>query len=315
MAVLQRVSSLIYVAVLVLSAGCASTVSRGDRLDFVTRCQAPGVIRCFGFDSQTKTDPHIYPPWGQTQKRAMVVSDVTASGAGSLRFEIPSNSGSDTSGSFWLNFADDFSIQFGEGDEFYVQWRQRFAPEFINTAYAGGGGWKQIIVGEGDRPGVTANSCTQLEIVVTNSYHLGYPVMYHSCGEKDGDFDGLYSKGSGKYFPNEWMTFQIHVKIGTWYKNDGNYHQNSTVQLWVAREGKGAELVVDLSPELATLFGFKIPGTGTGYDLANNNPAARYGKLWLLPYNTHKDSSVSHPTAYTWYDDLIISTARIADPS
>lgn len=315
MAVLQRISPLIYVAVLILSVGCASTMSRGDRLDFVTRCQTPGVIRCFGFDSQVKTDPHIYPPWGQTQKRAMVVSDVKASGAGSLRFEIPSSSGSDTSGSFWLNFADDFSVQLGEGDEFYVQWRQRFSPEFINTAYAGGGGWKQIIVGEGDRPGVTANSCTQLEIVVTNSYHLGYPAMYHSCGEKDGDFDGLYSKGSGKYFPNEWMTFQIHVKIGTWYKNDGNYHQNSTVQLWVAREGEGAELVVDLSPELATLFGFKIPGTGTGYDLANNNPAARYGKLWLLPYNTHKDSSVSHPTAYTWYDDLIISTARIADPS
>jgi len=245
----------------------------------------------------------------------MVVSDVKASGAGSLRFEIPSNSGSDTSGSFWLNFSDDLSNQFGEGDEFYIQWRQRFSPEFINTDYIGGGGWKQIIVGEGDRSGVTVYSCTQLEIVVNNPYHLGYPAMYHSCGEKDGQFDGLFSRGSVKYSPNEWMTYQIHVKIGTWYKNDGDYHQDSTVHLWVAREGKASELVVDLSPEPATFFGFKIPGTGTGYDLANSNPAARYGKLWLLPYNTHKDPSMSHPTAYTWYDELIISTTRIADPS
>lgn len=245
----------------------------------------------------------------------MVVTDVKASGAGSLRFEIPSNSGSDTSGSFWLNFSDDLSIQLDEGDEFYIQWRQRFSSEFINTDFLGGGGWKQIIVGEGDRPGTTVYSCTQLEIVVTNPYHLGYPAMYHSCGQKDGQFDGLFSRGSVKYSPNEWMTFQIHVKIGTWYKNDGNYHQDSTVQLWVSREGKAAELIVDLSPEPVTLGGLKIPGTGTGYDLANNSSAAKYGKLWLLPYNTHKDPAMSHPPGYTWYDELIISTRRIADPS
>ena len=58
----------------------------------------------------------------------------------------------------------------------------------------------------------------------------------------------------------------------------------------------------------------QIPGTGSGYDLANSNPDAKYGKLWLLPYNTNKDPSASHPTAYTWYDELIVSTKRIPDP-
>ena len=312
---MQKITLLIHTVLLFFSFGCVSTVNHGHGADFTTRCQAPGVIRCFGFDSQAETDPHIFPPWGQTQKRALVVTDVKASGAGSLRFEIPSNSGSDTSGSFWLNFSDDLSVQFDEGDEFYIQWRQRFSPEFINTDFLGGGGWKQIIVGEGDRPGTTEYSCTQLEIVVTNPYHLGYPAMYHSCGQKDGQFDGLFSRGRVKYSPNEWMTFQIHVKIGTWYKNDGNYHQDSTVQLWVSREGKAAELAVDLSPEPVTFLGFKIPGTGTGYDLANNSSAAKYGKLWLLPYNTHKDPAMSHPTGYTWYDELIISTTKIVDPN
>lgn len=313
--ILRRRRVLLFQSVVLLSVlGCASTGQRGQGADFMTRCHAPGVIRCVGFDSPADTDSHIFPPWGQTHKRAMVVSDMKASGTGSLRFDIPSNSAADTSGSFWLNFSDDLSRQFGEGSEFYVQWRQRFSSDFLNTAYAGGGGWKQIVIGEGDRPGVTAYSCTQLEIVVVNSYHLGYPEMYHSCGGKDGQYEGLYRKSGAAYHPNEWMTFQIHIKIGTWYKNDGNYHQDSTVQLWVAREGYPSELVVDLSPEPATMFGVKIPGTGTGYDLANNDPAAKYGKLWLLPYNTHKDPSVAYPPAYTWYDELIISSVKVMDP-
>ena len=48
--------------------------------------------------------------------------------------------------------------------------------------------------------------------------------------------------------------------------------------------------------------------------LPNSNPDAKYDKLWLLPHNTNKDSSASHPTAYTWYDELIVSTKRIPDP-
>ncbi len=294
--------------------GCAAQPPLPERLDFNARCAAVAAVRCFGFDSVSETDPHVDPPWGQAKKRGIVVTDVKASGAGSLRFEIPSHSGADTSGSFWLNFSDNLSTQFGEHEEFFVQWRQRFSKEFLNTPYLGGGGWKQIIIGEGDRPGFIAHSCTQLELVVNNPYHLGHPAMYHSCGGKDDQFEGLFVSGSVGYVADEWMTFQIHVKIGTWYKNDRNYHQDSTVQLWVAREGRPSKLVVNLSPEPAEVFGMKIPGSGSGYDLANSNPEAKYGKLWLLPYNTHKDPSEDHPTGYTWYDDLIIAKTRIPDP-
>jgi len=34
-----------------------------------------------------------------------------------------------------------------------------------------------------------------------------------------------------------------------------------------------------------------------------------------LPYNTGKDASQAHPTAYTWYDELIVSKQRIPDPA
>jgi fibronectin type III domain protein len=292
--------------------------------DLPSRCQATGVIKCFGFDDQASTDPFVFPPSGQTQKLGMVVTDIKASGAGSLRFTIPSNSPSDTSGTFWQNFSDDLATQFGEGGEFYVQWRQRFSADFLNTTYTSSNGFKQIIIGEGDRPGVTNYTCTQLEIVVQNSSQRGFPQMYHSCGGKDDKYepldvpvppfdfalqnavDGcLYSHLPNAvppcvgYKPNQWMTYQIHVKVGKWYKNDKNYHRDSTIELWIAEEGQPSKLVISRKD----------------YDIANTgNSAAKYGKLWLLPYQSGKSSAQSHPVGYVWYDDLIISTNKIGDP-
>jgi hypothetical protein len=269
-------------------------------LTFEERCAQPGVVKCFGFDSQEQADPFIYPPWGLTTKRARIVTDIKASGTGSLRFEIPTNTGSDTSGSFWQDFSDDLSVQFGEGEEFYVQWRQRFSPEFLDTFYEEGAGWKQVVIGEGDRPGKTVYSCTQLEVVVHNPYQRGAAEMYHSCGGKDAQYQPLDEQvRSVGYKANQWMTFQVFIKIGTWYRNDGKYHRNSTIRLWVAEAGRPSRLVVDQ----------------TKYDIANNNPAAKYGKIWLLPYHTGKSAAQRHPTAYTWYDELIISRSRIADPA
>ncbi len=109
-------------------------------------------------------------------------TSVKASGNSSLKFTIPSNSGSDTSGSYFTNFSNDLSVQFGANEEFYIQWRQRFSPEFLNTFYQGGGGWKQVIIGTGDKPGGTLYaSCTALETVVQNTYQRGFPQMYNSC--------------------------------------------------------------------------------------------------------------------------------------
>jgi len=281
----------------ILLAGCATgEVDPGiPPMSFEQRCAQPGVVKCFGFDSQEETEPFIYPPYGMTTKRGRVVTDVKASGAGSLRFEIPSNTGADTSGSFWQNFG----TQFGEGEEFFVQWRQRFSPEMLSTYYADGHGWKQAIIGEGDRPGKTAYSCTQLEVVLQNGDQHGAPEMYHSCGGKDGKYDGLDRQVRWpRYKANQWMTFQVSIKIGTWYRNDRRYHRDSTIRLWVAEAGQRSRLAVDQ----------------TRYDLANDDPGARYGKIWLLPYHSNKNASQRHATAYTWYDELIISRSRIADP-
>lgn len=283
---------------------------------FALRCAQPGVVRCVSFDTPEQVvDLSAAAVGGSRQGRGpmgVILSDnpgppperdcaVAVNGC-SLRFTIPSQSGAGAAGSWFVNFSDDFSVRFGEGEEFYVQWRQRFSPEFLDSRYEGGG-WKQVIIGEGDRPGYAPDgkviwSCTQLELVVVNGYLRGAPRMYHSCGGKNGAFEELPVYGTIPYEPDEWMTFQVRVKIGTWYRNDDNYHADSTVELWVAREGAASARAVWVG----------------GYDIANTQDGAEYGKLWLLPYNTGKNAEKRHPVAYTWYDEVIVSRAPIPDP-
>jgi MYXO-CTERM domain-containing protein len=314
-------------------AGASSADEATD--DFAARCASPEVVKCVGFD-----DPADIA--GDSQDNSGILSGAStpaldgstrASGASSILFTIPSNSAADTSGSYFTNFSADLSVQFGESDELWVQWRQRFSPEYLTTAYPGGGGWKQVIVGTGDQPGQLYYSCTDLEVVTVNGYHRGFPTMYNSCSgsASHGPYDGfeepfgsydfllqngrpephcLYSQGQTdppSYFPptgncfgyaaDEWMTFQVGIKTGP---RVGDEFADSHVELWVAREGLPSELVMDWGP----------------YNLTAGDPALdqRFGKVWFLPYNTGKDAAASHPVAYTWYDELIVSAAKLPDP-
>ena len=82
----------------------------------------------------------------------MLDRGIKASGRSSLRFEVPSNTPPDTSGSFRLNFSDDFSGYLEPGtdfDEVWIQWRQRFTPAMLRQ-WETGGGFKQAIIGPGD---------------------------------------------------------------------------------------------------------------------------------------------------------------------
>lgn len=340
--------------VLVSFMGTASAQTADE--DFAQRCSQPGVVRCVGFDTLESVtgrtdyagDPAPFGLLDDGPVAPAVDAGQRASGGGSLMFTIPSMSGS-SFGSYFLNFSDDFSVQFGVGDDFYVQWRQRFSRELLETTYysnfAAGeeqGGWKQVIVGEGDRPGTNIYSCTDLEIVVNDGGQLGFPQIYHSCGAKDGQYEGLqepfgsydfllqnairdpgclYTDSTVPpcfgYVADEWMTFQMRVHIGTPYDNDRVYAHDSIIQLWVAREGQPSELVIDYSPMDPECQAEQTsqPRCQTGYDLFNDDPATRrYGQIWLLPYMTAKDPAQPHPTAYTWYDELIVSRNPIADP-
>ena len=313
--------------------------------DFQARCSQPGVIKCVGFDTQsdisgTYGDNHGTLPGNSTP---ILDSTIKASGNSSIMFTIPSNSSANSSGSYFTNFSDNLATQFGANSEFYVQWRQRFSSEFLSTYLPRRRRLETVYLGTGDKPGCSSSnaasglcysSCSSLETVTQNTNQRGFPQMYNSCTgstshgpyarfeEPFGAYDFklqnarpapycLYSQGqtnpktyfppSGNcfgYFPNEWMTFQVHIKTGPRVNDE---FTNSFVQMWIAREGQSSELVFDWGP----------------YNLSAGSAAENqlFGKIWLLPYNTGKSSTQSHPTAYTWYDELIISTAKISDPT
>jgi hypothetical protein len=316
----------------------AGSPSPSSGSNFTERCAAAGVIKCVGFDQASDIAGQYGNPSGTTAGTASAPaldSTVSASGGSSLKFTIPSNSGSDAAGAFFTNFSNDLSVQFGENSEFFVQWRQRFSPEFLNTHFLNGDGWKQIIIGTGDQPGQLYASCTSLEVVVNNysDAPTQIPIMYNSCSgsTSHGPYDGfyqpfagtdfklqnarpapycLYTQGASSpkkflpptgncfgYFPNEWLTYQIRIKTGPRVNDE---FTNSFVSLWIAREGQASQPVIEWGP----------------YNLTAGNPTLnqRFGKVWLTPYNTVKSASQAHPTAYTWYDELIISRNKIADP-
>ena len=271
-------------------------------------------------------------------------TSVKASGASSLKFTIATNTPADTSGSFFTNFSNNLATQFSENTEFYVQWRQRFSPEFLDTLFAGGGGWKQVIISAGDRPGCTSgdtqtgvlcmSSCTALETVVQNTFQRGLAQMYNSCTGSSSHLKGpfepfeepfggdfklqnarpspycLYSQGNTipktsfppdgnciGYFPNEWMTFQVRIKTGPRVNDEWT---NSFVTLWIAREGQPSQTAIHWGP-------YKLSAGSASEDL-------KFGKIWLLPYDTSKSVAQTHPMGFTWYDELIISRTQIADP-
>jgi hypothetical protein len=297
-------------------------------LSFTARCQQPGVIKCVGFDSASD----IMGGYGSNSgifsgaTTPALDTSVKASGASSLKFTIPPFSGADTSGSYFTNFSSDLSVQFGENQEFYVQWRQRFSPEFISTNYiAGGGGIKQAILTTGDTPSKLWGSCEAIGVVAQTYYYYPkrFTILYNSCtgsthhGPYDTFFEPvpndfklqnamsapfcLYTNpgpGCFGWFPDEWMTFQIRIKTGPRVNDE---FVNSFVSLWIAREGQASVLAINWGPYYLTAG-----------PLAEDQ---KYGKVFLLPYQTEKNPTQNHPTAYTWYDELIISKMPIADPA
>ena len=317
--------------------------------DFVQRCGSPGVIKCVTFDSSSDLAGSYGNPFGilpGTSTTPGLDSTVKASGNSSLKFTIPSQSGGNAGGAYFTNFSNDLLTQFGENSDFYIQWRQRFSPEMVSIIFqAAGGGrasWKQSIIGTGDQTGCTTSSgsppcytsCTDLEVTTTNNTWDQFPVMYNSCSgsASHGPYDGFYqpfsspwnganfklqngmpspyclydNQGSSRlpptgncfpYVANEWMTFQVHIRTGPRVNNE---FANSHVDLWVAREGQAAQQVINWGP-------YNLTAGASGNQ--------KFGKVWLLPYMTNKDATQAHATAYTWYDELIISTSKIPDPN
>lgn len=358
--------TLSYMAMIfVLMVGLAPQISYADaNSDWQARSSGPGVVRAIRFDSYAEYANNLHEDINNDKRNNAYDTNIKASGGGSLRFDIKSQTPQGSAGNWVLNFSEDYSVQFGENEEFWIQWRQRFDPFVIEHNYAntsGSGEWKQIIIAQGDTDAYLGYACGENQIVVQNQGNRDYPSSYIECGAYD-NFEkflggtvltrqnernnnngttacqwwpmGGDESGCLKYYPNEWMTFMVHVKLGPVGTAKSSVSSassktgfiNSTFELYVAREGQPLQLAhkqenlviprgqhwnqdVGIDPDLKGDRGY-----ANGWGPGDAHPNAKYGKLWLTPFNTKKDGSEVHQDASIWYDEIIVSRSRIPDP-
>src|SRR3989344_8838266 len=198
--------------------------------DFTSRCTSSGVLNCIGFDSQQEISAYVY---GNESGNVLGVFDSTnkASGAGSLKFTIPTLTGSNSSGGYAFIF-DEAGSGFMEGSTFYVQFRQRFSPEMLSSAM-GGSGWKQAELTSyfgtyGDPMGVG----------LFNQAFSNKPALYVN--------GSVYPQTPGdgimvSYVANQWMTFAFEIHVGTW----GNF--NSSIKVWAAVENQPLKQIYNVT--------------------------------------------------------------------
>ncbi len=310
---------------------------------FTEKCNQPGRLNCFSFDDSNSlnyawttgtvcdTDTGLagktnYPiardriSLGNTE--AIVQNgqcvyptvDTTSphSGAGSLKFTIPTHSGPDSSGFF----SEPFKRNSGTfpyigpgssaGNVLYFQFYQKFDSNFLTTNFqcvlGECGGWKQAIW-YGNPPFGTSSG--GVESTMVDGFQRGVPQMYGQQGHDDygvQDVAGCTYAGSGfasqptylanpacvSYldFANQWMEFTGRIEIrGT---ADA---PASRVQLWV-----NGRMVIDYGRAKVNWGGSEGDG---------------FGQFLLSPYHTNKDPAQNHLEGHTWYDDLIVSTGPI----
>lgn len=298
--------------------------------DFQNRCAAPGVIVCQGFD-----DPAGIPRAqnvGSGSSGAEPANDgvtfptqdtsIAASGAGSVRFDIPVPSGPANPDGYWrqlmqsdLAAGPSTAQLFGQNSTFYVQFRQRMTLAYITNTWGGGTNWKQDIIA------VDNSSCGAQEITTVNINNKGFPEMYSDCGALAfivdlGSGDFLLEQGDTSstgynchyqaplvapsncflYQPDVWMTFTYKIQVGTWGS------PNSTIQAWATVNGQGYTGHEWTNMSNQTL-------NQDGGSVANG-----FNTVYLVPYWTGGYTGASGP-ATTWYDELIVSSQPIAAPN
>jgi len=299
-------NSTISTAVSVTVSNVTSPPTSADA-DFQARCVVPGVILCKGFDSVSDFNLAAWPnsglyPGNSTNGTMDTINK--ASGLGSLKFTIPGRSDANAAG-FWRQY---MNRDFKAGETFYVQFRQLLSPEMLTVDWSGlmGTSWKQAIFHG------PLGTCADVELTTGHRNSTEQiPTMYTECGSRglytnngvppslleQGNYNCAYgnvNQADCFFYPAlKWMTFYYQVSLGNWGQ------PNSTIQAWVALDGQPYKQWINLP----------------NFVLNNDSPGVNdYSLVTLLPYMTGKDSSINHPTAYTWYDELIISTKPIAAP-
>ncbi len=335
---------------------------------FDERCAQPGVVLCDPLDEGrvrgvgiTGSTPNAtlpgalkghYRDWRWCYHVASVTpqtptfdAKVKTSGSGALKFVIPTRSGAADAGYCQINFTPDNSVQFGEGDTFFVQFRVRLSCTLLFTdcdpasqgykkerrvyrsTGKGGTSFKVSIINDGDRPDLQypVSSCTAQHLVLVQGRN-GIIAGYHSCGYYDGhEMKVGQARGSALWDKQPKKAGEAggpclirkgsgaSVDCVLWPADEWvTITQQVTIGKWVSRlddPGRSSNVRIWMQRQGAK------PVLVIDYDRnlrAPEKPFMKYGKIWLLPYMTDKDPLEDHPEAYMWFDELIVSRAPIA---
>jgi hypothetical protein len=289
------------------------------------------VISFQSFDSFPVVNKQQY---FQLYDPASITTDCSVAADGcSLKFAVLQGYQQGEPGWFDWNFSPDLSKTFGNGQEFYVQYRERLDPGMLNgNNFPNGEGFKSDIITEGDTASVQAGDCSNSPgevVMVQDGNGAPYPVLYHNCGFSGGTLAFMQSgyeliqlggvagsnfldqntggcphySGRGtpitdptcwNYVANEWFTVQVHIKVGTFQ------NPNSVIEFWLAHQGQPAQLVTNAADAA-------LVNDGSG------GASGKYGKIQLSAYNTSMSGSLVNTGV--WFDDLVVSTRRIPDPN
>ncbi len=296
--------------------------------DFAARCNAPSVTKCVGFDTMgTYGNADVVRmdvdrkngnlrARSDGQYRGAIDTAVKKSGVGSLRFQLDAGyAAANIAGEYIPNTNDGLGARFGENSTFYVQYAVRFSPEMVSNLAYWDSDWKVSIFH------MDQQSCAGTELTLVQHQGLpNYLWMYKDCGAStmttllDGQTwtpsnppylsqQGNYFCDYGKYtkcwaFPTDtWITMYYKVHVG-------NYEQpNSTIEAWYAINGRPYVKWINVTKN------FTIHCNGTA-----PCPNEVFDNLSLLTYMTGLSKSAPL-TAYTWYDELIVSTQPIVAPN
>ena len=130
---------------LTVDGGVQSSVTMSFDDDYARVVAWPSVVRSHNFESAIACDltmtgygheTWIKPASDGGDAKCHIVQDTakSVSGATSLKFTIPPLGGADATGTFITNFSPDGSKMFGEGDEFYVQYRAYMDDAFMGPS-------------------------------------------------------------------------------------------------------------------------------------------------------------------------------------
>jgi hypothetical protein len=199
-------------------------------------------------------------------------------------------------------------VRFGPGGEFWVRFAMYESSELLTTnlQQQGGGsfaGVKRLIIHGRE-------SSETLEETIVDGFQRRVPQMYSNSGTEDyglqnhigcsyrnPDVASSYTEPPCRKFKaNVWRAWQVRVVVGP-SGNDG------IVELYMDDDAEPVMRVTNADHGSAT---------GPAYtDAAVWSSGNGYGKLSFTLFPTRKDPGQTHPEAYMWIDNVIVSRTRV----